>query len=91
MTAPCCSYTGLDPSRPLETQKDSFWWSSGAFSRIVEPYGSYRLIVRGFDPGQGGFQIKQHSATIDGGCGFGGPLVAACFTPDGALAETLEA
>ena len=83
--------SGLDPNRPLETQKDSFWWSSGAFSRIAEPYGSYRLIVRGFDPGQGGFQINQHSATIDGGCGFGGPLVAACFTPDGELAETLEA
>ncbi len=83
--------SGLDPSRPLETQKDSFWWSSGAFARIAEPYGSYRMIVRGFDPGQGGFEIGPCTATVDGGCGFGGPLVAACFTPAGELVETLEA
>ena len=83
--------SGLDPSRPLETQKDSFWWSSGAFSRITEPYGTYRLIVRGFDPGQAGVKIGRCTATVDGGCGFGGPLVAACFRPSGELVKLLEA
>jgi serine/threonine protein phosphatase 1 len=81
---------GLDPTRPLEAQSDSFWWSRGAFSRIVEPYGGFRRVVRGFDPDHGGFAISEHTATIDGGCGFDGPLMAACLLPDGELAERLE-
>ena len=83
--------TGLDPSRPLEAQKDSFWWSSGAFSRITEAYGSYRMIVRGFDPDQAGVKIDSCTATLDGGCGFGGPLVAACFSPSGEMVKLIEA
>ena len=82
---------GLDPSRPLEAQRDSFWWSSAAFGRIAEPYGSYRLILRGFDPEHPGLQVKACTATLDGGCGFGGPLLAACVTADGKVADSLEA
>jgi len=83
--------TGLDPSRPLEAQRDSFWWSSGAFSRIAEPYGSYRLVVRGFDPEHAGLKISEYTATVDGGCGFGGPLLAACVTPAGEVVDVIEA
>lgn len=83
--------TGLDPSRPLEAQRDSFWWSSGAFSRIAEPYGSYRLVVRGFDPDHAGLEVSDHTATVDGGCGFGGPLLAACVTPAGEVVDVIEA
>ncbi len=82
--------TGLDPSRPLEAQSDSFWWSSAAFARIAEPYGSYRLVVRGFDPDHPGLKITAYTATVDGGCGFGGPLLAACVMPGGEIVETLE-
>jgi serine/threonine protein phosphatase 1 len=82
--------TGLDPSRPLEAQRDSFWWSSGGFDRISEPYGSYRLVVRGFDPDHRGLEVTTHTATVDGGCGFGGPLLAACVTPAGEIVDTLE-
>jgi serine/threonine protein phosphatase 1 len=82
---------GLDPSRPLEAQSDSFWWSSAAFARIAEPYGIYRLVVRGFDPDHPGLQVSNHTATVDAGCGFGGPLLAACLTPAGEIADTLEA
>ena len=46
-------------------QLDSFWWSSGAFKRIIKPYGSYRLIVRGFDPEHPG--IGGHAPDRDGG------------------------
>ncbi|MFQ6016844.1 MAG: hypothetical protein ACE5KF_01495 [Kiloniellaceae bacterium] len=83
--------TGLDPSRPLEAQSDSFWWSSGAFHRIAEPYGAFRRILRGFDPSHAGFAVTDYTATLDGGCGFGGPLIAACVNPDGEIIEKLEA
>jgi len=82
--------TGLDPSRPIEAQSDSFWWSSGAFERIDAPYGGFRRIVRGYDPNHGGFQDTGPTATIDGGCGFDGPLMAACLTQDGKIVDTVE-
>ncbi len=82
---------GLDPSRPLETQRDSFWWSSGAFARMTGPYGSYRLVVRGFDPDHPGLQVRDYRVTVDAGCGFDGPLMAACVTPEGEVVESLEA
>jgi len=82
--------TGLDPSRPLEAQSDSFWWSSGKFHRIAEAYGPFRRIVRGFDPSHAGFAVTDYTATLDGGCGFGGTLIAACFTSDGAIADRVE-
>ena len=83
--------SGLDPSRPLEAQSDSFWWSSGAFHRIAEPYGDFRRILRGFDPSHAGYALTDYTATLDGGCGFGGTLIAACVTPDGALIDKIEA
>jgi serine/threonine protein phosphatase 1 len=82
--------TGLDPTRPLEAQSDSFWWSSAAFARIAEAYASYRLVVRGFDPDHPGLQVTDHTVTIDGGCGFDGSLLAACVTPAGEIVDTLE-
>ncbi len=82
--------TGLDPGRPLEAQRDSFWWSSAGFDRVAEPYGTYQLIVRGYDPGHPGLKVTTHTATVDAGCGFGGPLLAACVVPTGEIVETLE-
>ena len=81
---------GIDPSRPLETQKDSFWWVSGLFGRITEPYGGYKRVVRGFGPDHPGLVLTDFTATVDAGCGFGGPLIAACFHPDGDLVDSLE-
>jgi serine/threonine protein phosphatase 1 len=81
---------GIDPARPLETQKDSFWWVSGLFSRITEPYGGYQRVVRGFGPDHPGLALTDFTATVDAGCGFGGPLIAACFLADGTLADSLE-
>ncbi len=82
--------SGLDPSRPLEAQSDSFWWSGGKFHSIAEPYGGFRRILRGFDPSHAGFAVTDYTATLDGGCGFGGALIAACVTPDGALVDKIE-
>ncbi len=82
---------GLDPSRPLEAQFDSFWWGGRSFQGITEPYGSYRRVVRGFAPRHPGIELGDFSATVDGGCGLGGALMAACFLPSGELVDSLEA
>ena len=82
---------GLDPSRPLEAQRDSFWWGTSGFSGLAGPYGGYRRIVRGFDRAHPGLVEHSFTVTLDGGCGFGGPLLAACLLPDGTLADCLEA
>jgi len=82
--------SGIDPTRPLETQSDSFWWSGGKFHSIAEPYGDFRRIVRGFDPSHSGFAETDYTVTVDGGCGFGGTLIAACLTPDGAIVDKVE-
>ncbi|MFM2045351.1 MAG: hypothetical protein RLY86_3927 [Pseudomonadota bacterium] len=81
---------GLDPSRPLGAQGDSFWWGWQGFPRIVEPVGEFLRVVRGFDPGHGGVQVTTHAVTLDGGAGFGGTLVCGCFAPDGEILELVE-
>ena len=82
---------GLDPSRPLEAQTDSFWWGGTAFSRITAPYGSFRRVVRGFDSSHPGIELGDYTATLDAGCGFDGPLLAGCFLPNGELEDQISA
>jgi serine/threonine protein phosphatase 1 len=84
-------HAGIDPSRPLSAQMDAFWWGSTAFEMMEAPYGAYRLVVRGSDRRRGGVRVGAFSATLDAGCGFGGPLTAACFGPGGQLLHLLEA
>ncbi len=81
---------GLDRARPLSAQGDSFWWGGGGFQDFDEPFEGYRRIVRGYDPSHGGVQIGKVCATVDGGCGFGGDLVAACFAAGGDLVDRIE-
>ncbi|HZD26161.1 MAG TPA: hypothetical protein VE631_07865 [Alphaproteobacteria bacterium] len=82
---------GLDPARPLEKQNDLFWWSSPAFEAERPRYGDFTLVVRGYDAEHAPPAYEAPVASIDAGCGFGGPLSAACFAADGSLIETLEA
>jgi serine/threonine protein phosphatase 1 len=84
-------HAGLDTSRPLQAQSDSFWWAARRFARIAEPYDGFLRIVRGFDPAHGGVQVTDFTASLDAGCGFGGPLVAACFDTTGAMVDFIEA
>ena len=84
-------HAGLDTQRPLSEQRDSFWWGGAAFAGIDAPYESYRRIVRGYDRRHGGVAETAYTLTLDAGCGFGGPLVAGCFGPDGAFEGTLAA
>lgn len=82
---------GLDISRPLATQKDSFWWSAPGFDHITEPYGDFARIIRGFDKRAGGLAEGLFTVSLDGGAGRGGTLLAVCLDDAGAVVETLEA
>jgi hypothetical protein len=82
---------GLDPERPLSEQSDSFWWGGTGFARLDRPYGSFARVVRGHDRSRGGPAKGPFSATIDAGCGFGGPLMAVCFLPSGDADDVIEA
>ncbi|PKU24355.1 hypothetical protein [Telmatospirillum siberiense] len=84
-------HAGIDPQRPLSAQSDSFWWGSSAFATIDRPYGEYRRIVRGYDRQHGGVAETPFTVSLDGGCGFGGDLLAAQFDADGALLQVLKA
>ncbi|MDG3442291.1 hypothetical protein [Nitrospirillum amazonense] len=81
---------GIDTSRPLAAQGDSFWWGGGAWSRIDGPYAGFGRVVRGYDPGHGGLAATPATVTLDGGCGFSGTLACGCFGPDGELLEVVE-
>jgi serine/threonine protein phosphatase 1 len=81
---------GIDPQRPLAAQSDAFWWAARSFDGITSPYEGFARVVRGYDPEHGGFRQTDFTVTLDGGCGFGGKLIAACFAPDGTILDRLE-
>ncbi len=83
-------HTGLNPERPLHDQGDSFWWGGKQFKGINIPYNSFQKVVRGYDPERGGIHLNCVTASLDGGCGFGGTLVCAGFTPLGDTFELIE-
>ena len=66
--------SGIDVSRALAAQTDSFWWAGRSFAFIRESYEGFRRIVRGYDPDHGGLRETEVTVTVDGGCGFGGSL-----------------
>jgi serine/threonine protein phosphatase 1 len=88
-------HAGLDPARPLSAQSDSLWWGSPAFARLEQPYEGFQLVVRGFDRAHSGLRSGAplvggpFTLTADGGCGFGGPLVAACLSAAGELVDQI--
>ena len=81
---------GIDPERPLGEQEDTFWWGSGYFSRIHGRFEEFRRVVRGYDRGNGGIDLESYAVTLDGGCGRGGTLIAACLALDGSILDVLE-
>jgi serine/threonine protein phosphatase 1 len=82
---------GLDASKPLDLQGDAFWWGGGAFIELLEPYESCRRVVRGFDRRHIGLVESPYAVSLDGGCGFGGALLAACFGNDGVIVDRIDA
>lgn len=76
-------HAGLDPSLPLTSQGDRFWWASRSFGAMQKPYHPFRTVIRGCDPDDGGVKVADIAVSIDGGCGRGGQLVCAQFSPRG--------
>jgi len=81
---------GLDFDRPLAAQGDALWWGGRGFDKREIPFEGYARIVRGYAANRPGIVAGGFSLTLDGGCGFGGPLLAASLGPDGTILETLE-
>mgnify|MGYP002623278856 FL=1 len=82
---------GIDGARPLGAQGDSFWWGTAGFTALSAPFEGFNRIVRGYDPALNGVAVDELKVTLDGGCGRGGKLVAACLDASGELLELLEA
>lgn len=81
---------GLNPSYHLTEQNDNFWWDCDGFARMTDAYAPFEKVVRGFDPAHQGVRVNCVTASLDGGCGFGGPLVCAGMKADGEIFEILE-
>ncbi len=82
---------GIDQSKSLTDQGDSFWWAPQKFDNLSRPYAPFKKIVRGYDPKHKGIDFNCIKATIDGGCGFGGTLTCAVFdTTNGEVIDSLE-
>lgn len=84
-------HAGIDPNRPLHAQSDSFWWASGAFGRIEQPFEGFGTVVRGFDPAKAGLHATACTLSLDAGCGRGGSLLAVRLDPDGTAGDVIEA
>lgn len=75
---------------PLDAQTDAFWWGMQEFRELDHPYGGFERTIRGYDHRHEGFHMADHQLCIDGGCGFGGKLIAVCFESNSALVERIE-
>lgn len=84
-------HAGVDPGKPLDLQRDALWWGGANILELEAPYGGFRRVVRGFDRRHGGFVESPYAVSLDAGSGFGGPLLAACFAPDGSVLDRIEA
>ncbi len=82
---------GINESRPLEDQGDDLCWSGQHFNDMTHPYRPFEKVIRGFDPAHQGVHINCVTASLDGGCGFGGPLVCAAMDAAGEISAIMEA
>ena len=83
-------HAGFDSGTPLAQQNDSLWWGGDDILTRAAPFPGGERLVRGFDRQHGGLKLGPHAISLDGGAGFGGPLLAACFDRDGTLIESLS-
>lgn len=81
---------GIDYKKPLEEQKDSFWWHNAKFDIMTQSYRPFTHVIRGYDPKHKGLEFTTIKTTIDGGCGFDGSLVCSVFKPNGEIIDLLE-
>lgn len=80
-------HAGVDPARPLDAQGDAFWWGGARLLEMTGPFAGFRRVVRGMDRNHAGLIEGAYATSIDGGCGFGGELLAVAFHRDGRIDE----
>lgn len=83
-------HAGLDGSRPLTGQTDTFWWGGSMFESITDRYYDCARIVRGASAVQIGLQEREFTLSVDGGAGRGGNLIAVALDGQGKIIERLE-
>lgn len=83
-------HAGVDATRPLEGQRDSFWWGDSDVLGLTEPFNGFRRVVRGFDRARRGLVESEYGVSLDGGAGRGGRLLAAAFGRDGEILDQLQ-
>ncbi len=84
-------HAGIEGGRPLDAQGDTLWWNPAAFEALDGPFFDAKRVVRGLDPKHRGLVETPWSLSLDGGCGFGGPLLAVCLDTAGAILDRIEA
>lgn len=84
-------HASVNPARPLAAQRDAFWWGAEDILQLSEPFAGFHRIVCGFDRQRRGLVEREFAVALDGGAGYGGPLLAASFDADGRLLDVLEA
>jgi serine/threonine protein phosphatase 1 len=82
---------GIDAEKPLELQGDVFWWGRSDVLSLAAPFSGFDRVVCGSHRRRAGLVETTYAAALDAGCGFGGPLVAACFDLGGSVLDRLEA
>ncbi|MEM6811935.1 MAG: hypothetical protein AAF549_05645 [Pseudomonadota bacterium] len=82
---------GVDTNKSLEDQQTSFWDTDIDFRDLHKRYDPFEKIIRGFDSSHSGVYLNGVSASLDGGCGFGGSLVCASMNALGDIDQLLEA
>ncbi len=83
-------HAGLDGSRPLTGQTDTFWWGGSMFESITDRYYDCRRIIRGSSQTNIGLQEREFTLSIDGGAGRGGQLIAVAIGRDGKIVDRIE-
>jgi hypothetical protein len=82
---------GVDPRKPLELQRDVFWWGRGGdLLELDAPFAGFGRVVCGYHRSRAGLVARHYAVSLDAGCGFGGKLLAACFAPDGQILDRIE-
>jgi serine/threonine protein phosphatase 1 len=84
-------HAAVDPAKPLTVQRDAFWWGRHDLLALAEPFAGFRRVVAGFDRLRRGVVEAEFACLVDGGAARGGPLIAACFAPDGSIVDRVEA
>jgi serine/threonine protein phosphatase 1 len=87
------AHAGVDPAKPLEMQRDAFWWGAAGAEMLAlaHPYAGFKRVVCGVDKARRGLSEGAHAALVDGGAGPDRDLIAACFDVEGAVQDRLAA